>query len=67
MKTIIEFDLTNREMEVLHLISKGLSNKEIGKTLFVSNNTVKTHLLRTYKKLEVKNRIQAVIKTKINY
>ncbi len=66
MNTPTEFSLTKREKDVLNLISKGLSNKEISKILLVSNNTVKTHLLKIYKKLNVKNRTQAVIKTKTN-
>ena len=52
--------LSNREMEVLLLISKGLSNQEIADALFVSTNTVKTHIVRLYVKLDVNRRTQAI-------
>lgn len=54
--------LTNREIDVIHQIAEGKSNKEIGETLFVSVNTIKTHVLRIYEKLEIKNRTQAAAK-----
>ncbi|WP_305802693.1 helix-turn-helix transcriptional regulator [Lutibacter sp. A80] len=57
-----EFDLSKREIEVLTLISKGYSNIEIAEKLFVSQNTVKTHIKNIYLKLDVKNRIQALKK-----
>lgn len=56
--------LTQREYEVLRLIEQGFSNKEIAGRLFVSENTVKTHLYRLFEKLEVKRRMQAVNKAK---
>ncbi len=52
--------LSDRELEVLGLIARGLSNKEIAKALIVSPNTVKTHLANLYAKLEVSRRTQAV-------
>ncbi len=52
-------DITDRETEVLALISEGLSNKEISKRLGISENTVKFHLNNLYRKLEVSNRTQA--------
>ncbi|MBN1877257.1 MAG: winged helix-turn-helix transcriptional regulator [Anaerolineae bacterium] len=52
--------LSEREIEVLHLIAAGLSNQEIAATLFVSVNTVKTHVKRLYGKLHVSSRLQAV-------
>lgn len=52
--------LTPREQEILSLIAKGLSNREIGDALFVSENTVKTHSSRIFEKLQVKRRVQAV-------
>ncbi|MEI8065964.1 MAG: response regulator transcription factor [Actinomycetes bacterium] len=53
-------DLTQRESEILALLPEGLSNREIGSLLFISEATVKTHLLTLYRKLEVSNRIQAI-------
>ena len=58
------FELSKREKEVIDLISKGLSNDEIASKIFVSKNTIKTHIKNIYTKLDVKNRIQAVKKIK---
>jgi DNA-binding CsgD family transcriptional regulator len=55
-----EVGLTQREHEILGLIARGLSNREIGETLFVSENTVKTHSSRLFEKLQVNRRTQAV-------
>lgn len=55
-----EAGLTPREHEILGLIAGGLSNREIGGKLFVSENTVKTHLARVFEKLNVSRRTQAV-------
>jgi NarL family two-component system response regulator LiaR len=52
--------ITPRELEILDLIAQGLSNKEIGERLFVSENTVKTHSSRVFDKLGVRRRTQAV-------
>jgi DNA-binding NarL/FixJ family response regulator len=52
--------LSPRELEVLRLVAKGLSNADIGKALFISEATVKTHLLRTFAKLGVSDRTAAV-------
>jgi NarL family two-component system response regulator LiaR len=52
--------ITRREMEILELIAQGLSNREIAGKLFVSENTVKTHLSRVFDKLGAKRRTQAV-------
>ena len=54
--------LTDREVEVLHLIRQGLSNPAIAKQLFISIGTVKAHTNRIYGKLGVANRVEAVIK-----
>jgi DNA-binding NarL/FixJ family response regulator len=56
--------ISARELEVLELLAQGHSNKEIGKALFVSPNTVKTHLANLYQKLEVSRRTQAVQKAR---
>ncbi len=63
-KAIAYLHLSERELEVLELVSEGLSNKEIAGKLFVSINTVKTHLQKVYEKLEVNRRTQAVEKAK---
>jgi len=59
-----EVGLTAREHEILGLIAEGLSNREIGERLFVSENTVKTHSARLFDKLQVNRRVQAVQKGK---
>lgn len=55
-----EVGLTQREHEILGLIARGLTNREIGATLFVSENTVKTHSSRLFEKMQVNRRTQAV-------
>jgi len=62
ISNMYQFDLSKREIEVLQLISKGYNNEEIAEKLFVSKNTVKTHIQHIYTKLDVKNRIQAMKK-----
>ena len=52
--------ITPRELEILELIAAGLSNREIGEKLFVSENTVKTHASRLFDKLGARRRTQAV-------
>lgn len=61
-----EFDLTQREKEILTCVVDELSENEISTKLFISNHTVKTHLKNIYKKLEVHSRSSAVKKAIIN-
>lgn len=57
-------ELSERELDVLHLLAEGLSNQEIADRLFVSLNTTKTHLSNIYSKLNVKSRTQAIRRAK---
>lgn len=54
-------DLSVREREVFLLIARGLSNEEIGHELFISETTVKTHVTHILQKLELRDRVQAVV------
>ena len=63
-KTIENLNISKRELEVLDLISKGMSNQEIADALFVSIPTIKTHSSKLFEKLEVSRRTQAVEKAK---
>jgi DNA-binding NarL/FixJ family response regulator len=53
--------LTDREVEVLRLVAKGLSNREIGSELYISENTVKNHVRNVLEKLHLHSRMEAVV------
>jgi DNA-binding NarL/FixJ family response regulator len=54
-------ELTERELDVFRLISRGLSNAEIGEELHISDATVKTHITHILQKLNLRDRVQAVV------
>jgi len=54
-------ELTSREREVLQLLAQGLSNAEIGTQLYIGETTVKTHVTRVLQKLDVRDRVQAIV------
>lgn len=56
--------LTQREQEVLQLIAQGKGNKEISKMLFISTETVKSHVKNIFKKLNIKNRVEATMEAR---
>jgi len=59
-----QLGITPRELEILEAMAAGLSNREIGERLFVSENTVKTHAARLFDKLAARRRTQAVQRAK---
>lgn len=61
VKSVIPTSLTNKEKEVLTMLAKGASNKEIADKMVVKEVTVKTHLNSIYKKLNVTGRTQAIL------
>src|SRR5919204_1885624 len=54
-------ELTERELDVFRLIARGLSNTEIGQELYISDTTVKTHITHILQKLNLRDRVQAVV------
>jgi len=62
-----DYSLTARENEILDQLAKGLRNKEIAEQLFVSVNTIRTHIYNIYEKLHVNSRIEALNKTGRGY
>ncbi|MBN2536467.1 MAG: helix-turn-helix transcriptional regulator [Spirochaetales bacterium] len=59
-------NVSKREKEIIHLLIEGNTNKEIAKILYISINTVKTHVKNIYQKLGVTNRVQILYKIKLN-
>jgi two-component system NarL family response regulator len=53
--------LTDRELEVLKLVARGLNNRDIAKELFISENTVKNHIRNILEKLQLHSRMEAVV------
>ena len=60
MSALIE-PLSEREVEVLRLVTMGMTNREIGSLLFVAESTVKTHVIHIIGKLGVSDRVQAAV------
>jgi DNA-binding NarL/FixJ family response regulator len=54
-------ELTDRELDVFRLVARGLSNAEIGRELYISDATVKTHITHIFQKLDLRDRVQAVV------
>jgi DNA-binding NarL/FixJ family response regulator len=61
-----DHELTDREKEILEFVSTGMMYKEIADKLFITHDTVKTHMRNIYHKLHVQNRVEAINKLKNN-
>ncbi|MFJ9706008.1 response regulator transcription factor [Streptomyces sp. NPDC101234] len=57
---MLSTELTGREIQVVRLMAEGNSNRSIAQSLYLSEATIKTHLIRVYRKLGVDNRAAAV-------
>jgi two-component system, NarL family, response regulator LiaR len=60
----LKLNISKRELEVLSLLAQGFTNQQIADQLFISLNTVKTHISNIYIKLDVSNRTKAIAKAK---
>ena len=56
--------LSERELEILRLIARGLSNQDIMQRLVIAKSTLKTHINHIYSKLAVRNRVQAIVQAR---
>jgi len=56
--------LSERELEVLHWLASGASNREIGRRLYIEESTVKRHVYNIFSKLNVRNRTQAALQAR---
>lgn len=65
MNTELKSKLSEKELEIIKLLEKGLSNKSISLQCNISENTVKFHLKNIFKKLDVHNRVEAIYKLNI--
>ena len=54
-------ELSRRDLEILYYISKGMSNKEIGDQMFLSEKTIKNNITRIFRIIDVRDRVQATI------
>jgi DNA-binding CsgD family transcriptional regulator len=60
------FGLSQRELQILSQLHKGAPLKEFAESLFITESTLKTHLSSIYRKMDVKNRVQAIEKAKLS-
>ena len=65
-RTRNSFGLSQRELQILTQLHKGAPLKEFAESLFISESTLKTHLSAIYRKMDVKNRVQAIEKAKLS-
>lgn len=61
LKDVKNYGLSSREKEVLKFLVKGFSNPKIAKNMLISESTVKAHVSSIFRKINVKNRIEAVV------
>jgi DNA-binding NarL/FixJ family response regulator len=65
-RTRQSFGLSQRELQILSQLHKGAPLKEFADSLFIAESTLKTHLSSIYRKMDVKNRVQAIEKAKLS-